>query len=149
MLSVAQIQTLQGLYTDAPPNLVLYHGTNDDTFYSRICMRYGFQNEQMFMGAYSMRSLGGTAVYGPGIYLADTVAEAQRYGHRIVEVRPSSHGTNYLDLTGTRGTHAVTVVGAPKQNILAEARLYALIRVTNNYYVMRTPHTFVVGAFGV
>ena len=144
MLNQAQLTTAMGRMAATPQPMVLFHGTNTAAFYSKVCMRSGFTSNQMFMGAYSLQSLGGTSIYGPGIYLANTRAEAANYGSLIIRFEFEST-TDYMDLTGVIGTQHAQAVGVPKQNLLAESRLYGLLRVTNNYYVMRTCYNCVVG----
>ncbi len=144
MLNNQQLATAMGRMVATPQPMVLYHGTNTASFYSKVCMRHGFSSNQMFMGLYSMQGLGGTAIYGPGVYLADTRNAAAGYGALVIRFEFDST-TNYMDLTGQPGTHHAQAVGVPKQNLLAESRLYALLRVTANYYVLRTPYNFVVG----
>ena len=96
---------------------------------------------QAFRATYCRKSLGGTAVYGPGIYLADTRKEASSYGPHIVEFT-FKKDTDYLDLSNSSlSSKAVKAVGGGgKQVLLAEPALDMLLRVTQNYYVLRTPY---------
>lgn len=96
------------------------------------------------MGAYSLASMGGTAIYGPGLYLADTRAAALGYGQFVIRFEFESN-TRFMDLHGHAGTANRRAVGVPLQSMLAEPQLYGLIQVTANYYVMRTPFNCVVG----
>jgi hypothetical protein len=50
---------------------VLYHGTNDLEFSIGIAQRFGFHSTQAFQSTYCRKALGGTATYGPGIYLTN------------------------------------------------------------------------------
>jgi len=122
--------------------MVLFHGTTDPVFYSRICSRFGFESAQTFMGYYSLRPLGPTTIYGPGIYLADTRLAAAGYGHLIIRFEFDAT-TDYGD--ARNGQPFRNAIGGPLQNILDEGQLYALLRVTASYYVLRTPYNFVVG----
>jgi hypothetical protein len=141
-LSTAQLATASANYVATPQPMVLFHGTTDPVLFSRVCSRYGFQNEQTFMGYYSLRPLGPTNVYGPGIYLGDSRLIAAGYGHLIIRFE-FADTTNYGDVRN--GQPLRTAIGGPMQEILDEGRLYALLRVTANYYVLRTPYNFVVG----
>jgi hypothetical protein len=144
-LTFAQKTAARNLFAPTPQPMVLFHGTTDMVFFSRICGRFGFDSAQTFMGYYSLRPLGGTSVYGPGIYLADKRAEARKYGHMIIRFEFEAN-TNYVDLTGGSGTNfGQNIGGVPRQNILDEPELYALIKVTPEYYVLRTPFNFIVG----
>jgi hypothetical protein len=144
-LSTAQKAIADGLYVATPQPMVLFHGTTDSVFFSRVCGRYGFQSDTMFMGYYSLRPLGPTTVYGPGIYMADTRAEAATYGHLIVRFEFDAT-TRYADIRGGPPGNAFRVaVGANQQNVLDEGGLHALLRVTANYYVLRTPYNVLVG----
>lgn len=141
-LSLAQIALVEARYGATPQPKVLFHGTNDAAFFSKICLGMGFGSNQAFMGLYSTRGLGATTQYGPGIYLADTKAEALHYGNMVIRFEFEAN-TNYWEFHGN--TAAVcAAIGTSKQNILDEGRLYALIRVTGAYYTLRTPFNIVV-----
>lgn len=141
-LSGAQIALVQARYVATPQPKVLYHGTTDAAFFAKICLGTGFTSNEAFMGLYSTRSLGATTQYGPGIYLADTKEEALKYGNMVIRFEFEA-GTNYWEFYGN--TSAIcAAIGTSKQNILDEGRLYALIRVTGQYYTLRTPFTMVV-----
>jgi len=79
-----------------------------------------------------------------GLYLADSRDEAAGYGQWVVrfEFEPN---TNYMVAHGPQGTQHATAVGVPLQRLLAEPQLYALLKVTAHYSVMRTPFNCVVG----
>jgi hypothetical protein len=118
---------------------VLYHGTNDLEFAVGIAQKFGFHSAQAFRATYCKKALGGTAVYGPGIYLTDSLAQAQGYGVNILEFR-FGPAADYVDVFNPAISRAaVRSVAGGKQTILAAANLDILLRVTNNYYVLRTP----------
>ncbi|HEX7637572.1 MAG TPA: hypothetical protein VF457_04180 [Burkholderiaceae bacterium] len=119
----------------------LYHGTDSLEFAVQMVQRFSFHSAQAFRATYCRKSLGGTAVYGPGIYLADTRKEASSYGPHIVEFT-FKKDTDYLDLSNSSlSSKAVKAVGGGgKQVLLAEPALDMLLRVTQNYYVLRTPY---------
>ena len=144
MLTNQQLTTLMARAQATPQPMDLYHGTTDQNFFSKICLRQGFSNNSIFMASYSLRSLGGTNIYGPGIYLADTRQEALRYGQLIIRFEFDST-TEFFDLTGVVGTAHAHAVGVPTQRMLAEPRVHALLKVTPHYYVARTPFNCVVG----
>ena len=89
---------------------------------------------------------GGAHVYGPGLYLTSSLVEAQHYGALIVEVIVEST-TDYLNMNGHAGTVVTHATGVARQYILAEPRLYCLIRVTAQYYVLGTPYNVIVSAY--
>jgi hypothetical protein len=144
MLTQTQLIAARNAMVSLGQVLTLYHGTNSPAFFSKLCTRHGFSSNQMFMGAYSLATwVGGTAIYGPGLYLASSQVEAQSYGNLVVKFIVETT-TDYLDLTGHAGTAVVQAVGVPKQNLLAEPQLYCLLKVTAQYYVLRTPYNVIV-----
>lgn len=146
MLNLNQLNILRGRFSPPPAALpVLYHGTNDSKFFSRICLGTGFNSNQLFMANYSLNGFGGTAIYGPGIYTTTSLVEAQGYGSLIIEFRVAST-TDYLDMTNPAGTGHAQAVGLPTFRILQEPQVYALIKVTAQYYVLRTPFNVIVSA---
>jgi len=119
---------------------VLYHGTNDLEFALDISRKVGFHSDQAFRAKYCQKGLGGTAIYGPGIYLTDSLKEAQGYGCNLLEFR-FNKCVDYLDVFNAAiSKAAVKSVGGGKQTILGAINLDVLLRVTQNYYVLRTPH---------
>ncbi|WP_172328818.1 hypothetical protein [Mangrovicoccus sp. HB161399] len=150
MLTQAQLNTAMARMVQTPQPMVLFHGTNTPVFFSKVCIRTGFESNEMFMAKYSLASLGGSgrnaANYGPGIYLVDSRIAAVGYGALVIRAEFEST-TNYMDLhtVATRRGHLMAI-GVPLQDLLAEPQLYGLIRVTQNYYVMRTPFNCTIGA---
>jgi hypothetical protein len=136
-----QINTLRNdFFTIIPSQFqTLYHGTNDLKFAVAMAQGHGWQSPQAFRTAYCSKSLGGTAIYGPGIYLADTLKEAKSYGVHVLEFtfKPAM---DYLDLSDAAISKSVVrQTGGGKQTVLAEKNIDILIRVTKNYFVLRTP----------
>ncbi|HET8707079.1 MAG TPA: hypothetical protein VFM46_12325 [Pseudomonadales bacterium] len=123
------------------PNFpVLYHGTKDLEFAIGIAQKAGFHSEQAFRAKYCQNGLGGTAIYGPGIYLTDSLKEAKSYGCHILEFR-FHQSADYLDVFNPAiSKAAVKSAGGGKQTILSEINLSVLLRVTQNYYVLRSPY---------
>lgn len=117
----------------------LFHGTHDLEFAIGIAQKFGFHSPQTFRSMYCTKVVGGTAVYGPGIYLTNSLAEARTYGPYILEFTFNS-AVDYLDIFNPAiSKAAVKSVGGGKQTILGAANLDVLLRVTQNYYVLRTP----------
>jgi hypothetical protein len=117
----------------------LYSGTNDLKFAVSMVQGHGWQSQPAFQAAYCGQTLGGTAVYGPGIYMTDKLQEAKSYGEHIL-VFSFKPAADYLDLANPSVSKgAVKLVGGGKQTILSEPKLDALIRVTRDYFVLRTP----------
>ena len=117
----------------------LYSGTNDLEFAVAMVHGHGWQSLQTFRATYCKQTLGGTAVYGPGIYMTSNIAEARNYGTNILEFtfKPAA---DYLDLADASiSKAAVKQVGGGKQTILKEPKIDALIRVVGTYFVLRTP----------
>jgi hypothetical protein len=118
----------------------LYHGTNDLQFAVAIAQKSGFHSAQAFRRSYCAKALGGTAVYGPGIYLTSKLDQAQGYGAYILEFN-FDKSADYLDVFNPAiSKAAVKSVGGGKQTILGAANLDVLMRVTQDYYVLRTPN---------
>jgi hypothetical protein len=145
MLTNAELTTISGQYGPLAHDLTLYHGTNDAKFYSKICARQNFTTKQIFMAAYAMNGFGGTAIYGPGIYLADTQLAAAGYGNLVITFHIETT-TDYLDMTTPNATAVQAAVGKPRQRILMEPQVYALLKVTTHYYVLRTPFNVIPSA---
>jgi hypothetical protein len=118
---------------------LLFHGTHDLEFAIGIAQKFGFHSQQAFRSTYCTKAVGGTAVYGPGIYLTNSLVEARTYGPHILEFSFNS-AVDYLDVFNPAISKAAAKsVGGGKQTILGEANLDVLLRVTQNYYVLRTP----------
>lgn len=136
-----EINNLRNLFmTIVPiPFQTLYSGTNNEDFAVQIIQKYGWHSEQAFRAIYCQQALGGTAVYGPGIYLTNKLSEAQSYGSNIMQFH-FNQSADYLDLADASISKAVVKkFGGGKQKILAEPKVNALIRVTADYFVLRTP----------
>ena len=133
-------QIRNGFMTIVPATFqTLFSGTNDLQYAVSVAQGHGWQSPQAFRAAYCGQSLGGTAVYGPGIYMTDQLKEAQEYGASILEFTFKA-AADYLDLADPSiSKAAVKQVGGGKQTLLSEPKLDALIRVTKNYFVLRTP----------
>jgi hypothetical protein len=119
---------------------VLYHGTNDLEFGIGIAQKFGFHSTQAFQSMYCRKALGGTAIYGPGIYLTKSLKEVTKYGANVLAFSFSA-SADYVDLSNPAISKAAvaSVGGGGKQSILGEAKLDMLLRVTQDYYVLRTP----------
>jgi hypothetical protein len=116
----------------------LYSGTKDLPFARAIAAGQGWQSLSAFRTAYCQQALGGTAVYGPGIYMTDVRKQAEGYGPYIL-VFTFKPAADYLDLAdAVISRDAVKMVGGGKQTLLAEPNLDMLLRVTANYFVLRT-----------
>ncbi|AEG00841.1 hypothetical protein [Methylomonas methanica] len=136
-----EINNLRNLFMTIVPVQfqTLYSGTNNEDFAVQIIQRYGWHSEQAFRALYCQQALGGTAVYGPGIYLTNKLSEAQLYGSNIMEFQ-FNKSADYLDLADSSISKVVVkTFGGGKQKILAEPKVNALIRVTSDYFVLRTP----------
>lgn len=136
-----EINNLRNLFMTIVPKefQTLYSGTQDEDFAVQIIQKYGWHSEQAFRALYCQQALGGTAIYGPGIYLTNKLSEAQSYGLNIMEFNFNMYA-DYLDLFEPSISSAVVKkFGGGKQKILAEPKVNALIRVTREYFVLRTP----------
>lgn len=136
-----QIYEFRNQFATIIPNefMELYHGTNDEKFAIEICQKHGWQSPQAFRAVYCCKQLGGTAIYGPGIYLTSSKKEAKYYGSNIL-VFSFKAASDFLDLNNSKiSKNAVKAVGGGKQTLLKEEKLDMLIRVTKHYFVLRTP----------
>ena len=144
MLTNQTLAAVKAQYTPLQQNLTLYHRTTNATFYSKLCLKSGFGSYLLFRGAYLLQQLGGNAVYGPGIYLSSNNNEVN-YGNLLVRFDIEAN-TNYLDLYGPAGVQVCQNANAVRWHVLADERIDALIRVTAQWYVLRTPHNMVITA---
>lgn len=145
MLTDQQLAAITRNYSALHQPLLLFHGTSDPKFFSKLCLKSGFGSDLLFKSTYSLQALGGTAVYGPGLYLASNINESRTYGNLIVKFEVDTT-TDYLDLSGPAGSRVVRDSGVARMHILNEPRIHALIKVTREYYVLRTPYNVIVSA---
>jgi hypothetical protein len=116
-----------------PANTVLYHGTTAD-FHRQVT---GFRgNEQAWVTAFFQFDLAGNAHAGPGIYGANSLAQARGYGASVMKVITSTLArTRYIDV---RPGHRPALGALTQQDVLRYS-YKCILRYQLNYFAVKDP----------